>query len=148
MKVVGTTDLKKAHGTKSAEDYLHYLAGVPNVALAELKEARIAALNEACNAFILSGFTSNALGEPHVYDFDEEGQSNLAQKATMLVLKPEITTVQWKTNKGIKEHTRDQFIQLLTDGEQHKEGAIFQYWTLVDKVMKTTSRNVVLETTF
>lgn len=148
MKLVGTTDLKQAHRTKSAQDFLDYLAELPDVTLAELKKASIQALNEACNKYILSGFKSSALGEEHFYDFDTEAQDNLNQKAMMLVLKPETTSVQWKTDKGIKEHTREQFIQVLADAEIHKEGSVAKYWTLVDKVSKTTSKNVVLETKF
>jgi len=57
-----------------------------------------------------------------------------------LLLRPDITTVQWKTeNHGVKNFTRNEFFAICQAGEVHKRQNIAKYWALKDYVQTITS---------
>jgi hypothetical protein len=109
---------------------------VENIDLLTLhKELKIEHLNKKCNEEILKGFVSNALNEDHFYGFDEEDQSNFTMQLAFINSVLDIQTVEWKTeDAGVLSHTKEQFIAVCMDGENHKRQNIFKYWTLKAEV--------------
>lgn len=92
-------------------------------------DAKIAELNAACNEAILAGFTSDALGSPHTYDFDYEAQINFI--GTKDAFKDGIITeIKWKTDAGEISHNQVQFTIVYYDGFAHKNTNIQRYKTL------------------
>lgn len=97
--------------------------------LSETQQQKILELNIACNQEILNGFSSSCTGLSHQYKFDMEYQGNFSKKMGLLALVPTIQSVDWPTkDMGVVEHTREQFIQLIIDGQTHMETKIFRYF--------------------
>lgn len=108
--------------------------------LAGQKQTKIDELNAVCNAFILSGFTSSALGDPHDYDFDYEAQINLAGMMNAISAGIAPATITWKTkNAGSIDHDHAQFTQLYADGLTFKNTQIGKYWILKAQVQAATT---------
>jgi len=104
-----------------------------------IKQRKKVELDAECNRAILAGFTSATTG--HFYKFDQEAQDNFSQQSTLLLLKPDISEVYWKTeDAGIVLHTRDQFINVVFEAGQHKQQKIAKYWTLKAQVQAATTR--------
>lgn len=104
------------------------------------KEAKIAELDSACNAEILAGFTSSALGAANTYDFDYEAQTNLggmlnAITAGIITTEP----ISWKASGVPTNHTFAQFKKLFADGLVHKNSKIQKYWALKAQVNAATT---------
>ncbi|MBL0387935.1 DUF4376 domain-containing protein [Tumebacillus sp. ITR2] len=117
----------------------------PPPSLEDIKGAKIAELNAACNTGILAGFRSSALGEPHSYDFDAEAQSNLTGMLSVMNADPTIVETIWKTTDvGPLPHTREQFVTLCRDGLDHKNKLIARYWAIKASVEAATSEEEVL----
>ncbi|MGO4496434.1 hypothetical protein AB4114_11110 [Paenibacillus sp. 2RAB27] len=90
-------------------------------------DAKIAELNAACNAAILAGFTSDALGSPHTYSFDYDSQINLGGIYSA-ILGGLITTPQvWRASGVPVPHTIDQLKILFAHGMIHKNTNIGRY---------------------
>ncbi|MFD2170303.1 hypothetical protein [Tumebacillus lipolyticus] len=101
--------------------------------LDQLKKAKIDQLNEACEAAILQGFTSATTG--HFYAFGSNDQSNFTQQMLLLIADPSLTEVTWKTeDAGVIGHTREQFLAVCREAEQHKRAQIGWYWLLKEEV--------------
>ncbi|NOV01336.1 DUF4376 domain-containing protein [Paenibacillus planticolens] len=93
-------------------------------------ELKLSELNAACNAEILAGFTSNALGTDHTYDFDYDAQINLGGMLNAITAGLVSGTVIWKASGIPQGHTIDQFKTVFADGLAHKNTNIGKYWTL------------------
>ncbi|KEO84744.1 DUF4376 domain-containing protein [Tumebacillus flagellatus] len=107
----------------------------PPPSLGDIKSARVSELNAACNAAILAGFSSSALGETHTYDFDMEAQANLTGMLAVMNADDSMNGTVWKTtDAGPLPHNRQQFIALCRDGLNHKNDLIARYWTLKAQV--------------
>ncbi|HLO11212.1 MAG TPA: hypothetical protein VK190_03025 [Pseudoneobacillus sp.] len=117
----------------------------PTVLLQKIKNDKIEELNKACENHIIKGFWSSATGNPHFYRFNKtEDQLNFNQQATMLIIDPNINTVQWKTeDAGIIPHTRNQFMKVLNDVAEFKQNTISEYWQLKYRVMTATTANEI-----
>jgi hypothetical protein len=114
----------------------------PTATLEQVKAAKIDFLNTECAKAIYAGFTSASTG--HFFIFDEEAQANFNQQSTLLLLKPDIVEVQWKTeNAGVITLTREQFIQVVEEAAQHKQTQIARYWQLKEQVLAATTKEEV-----
>jgi hypothetical protein len=112
----------------------------PAPTLADVKKAKLAELQAARDNAIYTSFTSSALGTVKTYNYDREAAQNFRDKALMLSLNPNITTVTWYTlEDGFITHTRDQFIQVCTDGDNHEEPLKMRYYTLEAQVNAATT---------
>ncbi len=106
--------------------------------LEQIKQAKIDQLNEGCEATILRGFTSVTTG--HFYAFGSNDQSNFTQQMLLLIADPSLTEVTWKTeDAGVIEHTREQFLAVCREAEQHKRAQIGWYWRLKEQVESATT---------
>lgn len=106
-----------------------------------LKKAKLAELNEACQSAIYGGFTG---GNGHQYQFEEKDQGNIGQQLTLLLLDDTISSIQWKTkDAGIVVHTRNEFIALANDANNHKRGNMGKYWTLEAQVNASTTESEI-----
>jgi Domain of unknown function (DUF4376) len=104
--------------------------------LQKVQNNKIEELNVACNKAILTSFEYNG----NVIPFGETDQANLNQQLTLLLLDPALDSVVWKTeNNGIKQFTREQFIEACKAGESHKRNNISHYWQLKAYVEGLTS---------
>lgn len=109
-----------------------------------VKNEKIEELRENCNDTILSGYTSNALGEPHQYGFSYEDQINLAGAKQIFDLNPALPSISWKTlDAGPLPHTRDQFLSMWLDGFNHKNNNIQKYWVKKGQVNSCNSEDEV-----
>jgi hypothetical protein len=111
--------------------------------LPDPKEIKLAELNIACNAAILAGFESSALGESNVYDFDYEAQINLAgmlQAITNGMISEPIT---WKASGIPLPHTFDQFKQVYADGLAFKNAQVQHYWELKAQVQAAETQDEI-----
>ncbi|MDT3416186.1 hypothetical protein QO009_002054 [Brevibacillus aydinogluensis] len=114
----------------------------PTASLEQVKAAKIDFLNTECTKAIYAGFTSASTG--HFFNFDEEAQANFNQQSTLLLLKPDIAEVQWKTeDAGIITLTREQFINVVFEAGQHKQQQINKYWDLKARVQAATTKEEV-----
>ncbi|BFT75227.1 XkdW family protein [Paenibacillus sp. P36] len=102
----------------------------PESQIANAKLSKTAELNAACNAAILSGFTSNVLGANHTYDFDYEAQTNLNTMLNAIIADLVSEPIIWKASNKLQPHTIDQFKTLFTDSLTHKTTNINKYWEL------------------
>ncbi|TVY09990.1 DUF4376 domain-containing protein [Paenibacillus cremeus] len=108
--------------------------------LEQVKQTKLDQLNDACNKFILAGFTSDALGEENHYDFDYEAQINMGGTLNGITAGMITGDIMWKTAEGNKPHTVNQFKQLYADGMTFKQTNIAKYWTLKNQVLACETR--------
>jgi hypothetical protein len=114
----------------------------PTAPLEEVKQAKIDFLNTECFKAIYAGFTSATTS--HIFRFSEEDQANFNQQSTLLLLKPEIPEVQWRTeDAGIVTLTREQFIEVVFEAGQHKQQQIGKYWLLKAEVEAAETKEKV-----
>lgn len=111
----------------------------PESQVASAKLSKTAELNSACNAAILSGFTSNALGSNHTYDFDYEAQTNLNAMLNAIIADLVSEPIIWKASNLLQPHTIEQFKSLFTDSLTHKVTNINKYWELKTAVTAANS---------
>ncbi|WP_240418233.1 hypothetical protein [Paenibacillus periandrae] len=107
--------------------------------LEDIRQSKISILNNACNAAILSGFTSNALEDEHTYDFDYEAQTNLGGMLNAIMAEIVTEKIYWKASGLPVPHTINQFKQVYADGLTHKNSLITKYWTLKSQVLSANS---------
>lgn len=95
----------------------------------QIADRRIAALSADCEAAIVSGFISNALGAPHRYQSDRDDQVNLVGAATAGVDMP----FKCSDEDGVwayRLHSSAQLQQVLADGARVKLGYLQRFATL------------------
>jgi hypothetical protein len=98
-------------------------------------DAKISELNAACNAAILAGFTSDALGIDNTYDFDYDAQINLGGMLNAITAGIVTDSIVWKASGIPQAHTIDQFKTVFAHGLTHKNTNIGKYWTLKGQVL-------------
>lgn len=96
-----------------------------------IKKQRKNEINDKCTNYILSGFTAT---NGHFYWFNEKDQANFTEQMCLLLNDSTITSIQWKTGDGIITHTRDEFMQVISDGNTFKRNAMTKYWTLCAEI--------------
>jgi hypothetical protein len=100
-----------------------------------VKADKLSELQKARDAEIFSSFKSSALGTQKTYNYDKEAYENFRGRALLLSLNPNITTVNWATiEDGFVNHTKDQFLQVISDGATHEESAKMKYFQLEAQV--------------
>lgn len=95
---------------------------------AEAAVSRIAVISSACEAAIISGFPSSALGADHTYQSDRDDQLNLigaVSAAADMLFKCADATGAW----AYRLHTAAQLRQVLTDGAAVKLGHLQTFAT-------------------
>jgi len=91
--------------------------------LAELKASKTSEINSACAKEITSGFTSSALGTPHIYQSEQTDQLNLIGVVTAGqddYFKCGVTDANGNITWNYALHTIAQLQQVLGDGKVHK----------------------------
>ncbi|NQX68075.1 hypothetical protein HQN90_18280 [Paenibacillus alba] len=110
-----------------------------NGTIEDAKTQKIKQLNEFCNAAILAGFTSNALGTQHSYDFDYDAQINLGDMLNAITAGVVSEPVIWKASGLPQAHTFAQFKEVFGEGLTHKNTNIGKYWVLKAQVEAATT---------
>lgn len=92
--------------------------------------------SKVCEDHILSGFHSETTDAQ--YGFTIKDQSNLTQQLLLLSLNSASDPVKWKTDdKGVIELTKEQFINVCREGEEHKRNKMNEYWSLKEHLIST-----------
>jgi hypothetical protein len=103
-------------------------------------------MKEDCNNEILSGFTSQNGSE---FDFGYNDQQNLNQQMTLLLLDETIAQIPWKTkDDSILLLTREEFISLVRESEEHKRFYISQYWLRKNEINQMETVEEIKRFTF
>jgi len=116
------------------------------VNLDKYKSDKINELSVACSNAIELGFYSDLSPTvKHFFSFAKDpDQLNFGQKASMLALNPNCNEIVWKTeDAGILTFTRDEFMKILQDGENHKMGNISKQWTLKAQVLASETKDQI-----
>jgi hypothetical protein len=105
-----------------------------------VRSEKLKELNDKCESTICDGFISNN----HEYQFDYKDQDNIGQQLTLLLLDPTINSIQWKTkDAGIVVHTRDEFIAIANDANNHKRLNMGKYWTFEAQLKTLTTESEI-----
>jgi len=100
--------------------------------IAEFEWAKLnkcAEINAACEAAIIGGFVSLALGSPHTYDSNRDDQTNLIGAHLAGVARPYPCT-DASGAKVVLQHTASQITQVFNDGVLFKEAHLTKAATL------------------
>ncbi|UFJ40091.1 hypothetical protein LOK74_18945 [Brevibacillus humidisoli] len=145
MRAITQTDLleqRRKERSKMTADQWYQTIRQTNAPLEEWKEAKIAQLDGMAERDILSGFTSQTTG--HFYRFNQLDQMNFTQQMLLLVADQSIAEVSWKTeDAGVVVHTREQFLAVTNEAEQHKRSLMERYWTLKAQAQDATTKEEV-----
>lgn len=105
-----------------------------------LKSQKIQELNQQCDAAIMGGFTSNALGVTHTYQSMLTDEIWFNSTLHRFNIDPNFTTVQYKTvDAGYLPHTKEQFQQVFIDGHAWGDSQITKLNNLKNQVNATTT---------
>lgn len=118
----------------------------PYATLEQVKQAKEEEINYACEAAIIGGFESSALGEPYTYDSDIEDQINLIGA---VIAAGSGLSIEYKCydNQGVKswvEHTPIQMQQVYMDGLVYKVTQLKKATILKDMIKAAQNINDVL----
>lgn len=92
---------------------------------------KVAELSEQCETVIKYGFYHN----DDFFAFYDKDQMNFGQQLSLMLVDETIQVTLWKTeNNGIKQFTRQQFIDICKAGERHKRENISRFWQLREYV--------------
>jgi hypothetical protein len=134
----------------SAAD-LNWLPLFPEPSLDELKRLKLQELSSACQAHILSGFESSALGDPHRYSSEIEDQANLTQANVLAQITQQPIDYVCTDGDGIQKartHTADQLAQVLIDGGKIKQTLIYRFHELRAEVEAAQDPEAVRDITW
>ena len=109
-----------------------------SITLAKLQQAKIVDLNTACGNFMVSGFTSSALGNVHTYDSKLEDQLNLTG-VMALNADSYYKCVDGAGVKAFLPHSAAQIKQVGIDGAMFKMVALSKVDGLKKAVMLATT---------
>jgi len=137
----------EAYCTGDATDYTSLVFTKGSVTQADMdaamlqgiKVAKIIEMSQACEAAIVNGFVSSALGVPKVYDSDRDSQMNLIGVAAMnsdyyySVRDPDSMV------KTYELHTAAQIKQVLADGAAIKLGHMSLFNDLRNQIYAMTT---------
>jgi hypothetical protein len=114
-----------------------------NGTLEDAKKQKVKQLNEFCNAAILAGFTSNALGTDNTYDFDYDAQINLGGMLNAITAGLVTGNIVWKASGNPQPHTFEQFKVVFSAGLEHKNAMIGRFWLLKSAVLAAESEEEI-----
>ena len=108
--------------------------------LQQAQNAKIAELSAKCDAAIVGGFPSSALGVAHTYPSDKDAQSYLGDAIKRMELDSTVTNVNFKTlDAGFLAHTLPQLQQVFKDGFDFGQAQITKYNQLKTQVEAATT---------
>ena len=114
-----------------------FAAPVIEVTLSEAQAVQIASLSASCQAYLLAGFTSSALGSVHAYPSkltDQQNQASVAASGAGGSLWCETGSV-W----GFVAHTDEQATQVVADWKTYLNAAQAKLQTLAASVNAATT---------
>ncbi|WP_353214703.1 hypothetical protein [Salinisphaera hydrothermalis] len=133
----GTTTATAPNGSplNAPDDLTPYTPPKPTAAdqLAAAQSAKIAEINAACEAAIVSGFTSDALGKTYTYRSRRDDQVNL-MGAAMSGTDTQFKCADADGLYAMRDHTAAQIKQVFADGVARKLALIEQSNALTDEV--------------
>jgi hypothetical protein len=89
-------------------------------ALQYAQEQKTAELQAKCDAALVAGFTSSALGTAHTYPSHDKAQSNFNTEMNRFLTDPTYTSCMFYTeDAGWLSHTKDQLTQAFKDGHDY-----------------------------
>lgn len=122
-------------------------ASTMDLSLEEFKELKCRRLSSDCNATIIGGFTSNALGKVYHYDGGLEAQTNLIGALTLARQVQEdvpVTCTLVETgSKQPRPHSNTQLEGVFADGCNFKTAKIARYHELKAKILAATTKEAV-----
>lgn len=122
--------------------------GAWGVDLAAAKTRQTAAINAACRAAIVGGFTSAALGTPHVYDSEETDQANLTGQRQRAAITGQAQLYKCQdVATGVKDwrlHAPEQLDQVFLDGAAFKETQLVKATLLKQQIAQAQTLEEIL----
>lgn len=119
----------------------------PPPAVVDVATARIAALSSDCEAAIVGGFSSAALGTPHTYQSDRDDQTNLLGSHATATATGQSVPHKCQDAAGTwayRLHTPAQMTQVLADGAAVKLQHLQHFGALRDQVLAIVAANALL----
>ncbi len=110
--------------------------------LDELKTSKLSHINTSCEAAIVGGFTSSALGSVHIYQSDRDDQINLMGLVTAGaddLLKCGVDDGNGNITWDWKQHTTAQLKAVFDDGALFKKQQLIKANTLKAQVSAATT---------
>lgn len=108
-----------------------------SLSLESLKTEKIAELNGKCESTIAQSFQAR---NGHTYQFEMKDQLNFSQQFLLITSNPDIKEVLWKTeDAGVLTHSREEFVEVIEDAENHKRNNISRYWALKEQVNQAST---------
>lgn len=93
------------------------------ISIKELKEQKHIELEKTYTQLVSSGFVSSINGQDITYGYRQEDQLNYSKLANLFALNPDkVSTYLGTVSHGVISLTREQFISLMDDAEQHEMG--------------------------
>lgn len=125
----------------TADDRYKLAEANPDTTLEELKALKIKQLKEFCNEAVYAGFTSQATG--FTFGFNLLDQANFTQRMVTIVAGAAGPFL-WKTvDAGVQEFTKEQFVTIVNEAENHKIQMQARYWELESFVLAAGTVNEV-----
>jgi len=125
---------------------------VKEIKLNQVKEQKINEINRIAEKKIVSGFTSSALGTPHLYQSEPIDQLNLLGVVQTAQLTNENQLFKCSPDNGktweYKEHTPEQLVQVLKTGKETKISILLKANELKEKVKHATSVEEIQQITW
>lgn len=112
-----------------------------NYGIEYMKEQKNKQLEKQCDATIMGGFPSNALGASHTYQSMLIDEIWLNSTIHRFNIDPNFTTVNYKTiDAGYLPHTKEQFFQVFIDGHAWGDNQITKLNQLKAQVAAATDQ--------
>lgn len=108
----------------------------------ELKKAKVEALKYQCTETTSSGFYSKSTG--YEIGFSDADQRNMSNQLILFLADPSKTGCDWKMKSGDVHYlTKEQFVTLSVEGEEHTRSNIGKLWKLSTLVEGASSKAAV-----
>lgn len=134
--------LNDAEGRLKNADERYRALKLQAVNLDQLKTAKVAQLKYLSEAEMAQGFTSLSLG--YVFGFDKGDEANMTKQALAFVTDVNKVDCSWKTlSNGVVTLSRDQFMGLIPEAEEHTRQKVGRQWQLAAQVMAASTKEEV-----
>jgi len=144
-------DLEKGSGFLVPNGFIEYtkdkepkelLDAIINERYKVVKASKINKINTTCEKEITSNFSSDALGDAHIYQSEQTDQLNLIEAVTAGTddyFKCGVADANGNVTWNYELHTIAQLQQVLADGKAHKQGLLQKANTLKPQVAHATT---------
>lgn len=106
-----------------------------DLSLDELKAYKISDIMESYKSLIKAGLTSTATGSPIEFGYSQQDQLNYSKWANVFSLDTNrVSVTVGSVSNGVIELTRSQFLQFMSDAEQHEMGLYTKRIDLENKI--------------